>query len=286
MLAVSQCASMLASHEVVWGLRTKAMPAGTNTTSNEKIDIRTLLVEEAGHAGRRLARPEPPDVLIHDARKYCKRWRSYIRLLPPAQRRMFDSVDREIGASAKSLSPVRDASVLAQTADSFGAVPEAAPKPSDATAAHALSTFRRRLEEIRRRATNIPASSYEPSPARLIKSFERFEKAYAENLKTRSSGQLHHWRKQTQRLRYQLLQMGPAHFPVRYLAKRLGRVADLLGDDHDLVVLAAHLGRAPQQARLLQAKRQQLQQDAFDLTGKLVASQAWPLLHHGGRPNV
>jgi CHAD domain-containing protein len=90
---------------------------------------------------------------------------------------------------------------------------------------------------------------------------------------------LHEWRKRTQDLRYSLELLKPA-WPetVGPLAAQAHALSDLLGDDHDLVVLREvaaelHSAHADQERDLISAliteRRKALQDEAFELGAKL-----------------
>jgi len=83
-------------------------------------------------------------------------------------------------------------------------------------------------------------------PARLIDGLRRIyrkgRKAFDEARTTQSSQALHEWRKQVKYLRttcVTLSNAGARH--LKKIAKRAERVADLLGDDHDLYALRTAL---------------------------------------------
>ena len=74
---------------------------------------------------------------------------------------------------------------------------------------------------------------------------------------------LHEWRKEVKYLLYQLQLIEPAwRASERLLARRLDRLADLLGEDHDLAVVRAMVTE-PAVIRLVDRRRAVLQRQAF-----------------------
>jgi len=114
----------------------------------------------------------------------------------------------------------------------------------------------------------------------LSRSFKRGRKAFARARRAKSSEELHEWRKRVKDLWYQQRLLAETCGPiVSGQAKDAHRLADLLGDDHDLSVLRDELTGRPMPVpadvtavvKLLDHRRAELQTEAFHLGGRVYA---------------
>jgi CHAD domain-containing protein len=160
--------------------------------------------------------------------------------------------------AARELSGTRDADVMITTlgdladrfagqlpAKTFDAIrdhlgPRSGQRPGSALEARAvqeLGALRVRVDDWK-----LSRGGWKAIDSGLLRSYRRGRKAFDRACATRSTEGLHEWRKRVKDLWYheRLLARtcGPA---VRGQAKDFKRLADLLGDDHDLAVLREEL---------------------------------------------
>ena len=204
---------------------------------------------------------------VHTARKAVKKERSLLRLaraaLPPKQRRAENAALRR---AARGLSAARDAEVMVQTLDqlsrrfagqlpesTFAAVREPLERERDAARSDLINSPRLpdatgQLVGARARidAWQLQAGGWAALEPGLERSYRRGRSAMTKARRGRSSEEMHGWRKRVKDLWYQQRLLatvcGPA---VAGQAKDLHRLADLLGDGHDLSVLRRRLTEDP-----------------------------------------
>jgi CHAD domain-containing protein len=222
--------------------------------------IRRIAIEQIGKAAKTLEQEEDRHRAIHQARKRLKRIRALLRLARgdlgrTAYRRenaWFRDIQRELSA-------VRDATVLLATLD--GLVRHYADplteRPFDAArqtlvarcrdmeAAHLgdLQIIGAAVEQLRGSCDRVAEwplrragfDTLRPGLKRIYRGgARRFAKAMAEP----SAAAFHDWRKDAKYLFHHLHLLGPLWpGPICALAEELDRLADMLGDDHDLAVL-------------------------------------------------
>jgi CHAD domain-containing protein len=214
---------------------------------------RRLATERVEHAlaGLREATEKDRDEAIHAARKRLKETRAVLRLirggLPKDTYRGDNAVLRDTG---RLLSRARDASVRVATLDKL-------------VGPNAYQSLRRQLldEYEAAAAGQIPngvflalmdagrrVSSWEPAGGDrllrdgLTRTYRDGKDAFRAARADPTTEHLHDWRKRVKDLWYQLRLVEPAWpAPLGALAEEAHRLADLLGDDHDLDVFAAHV---------------------------------------------
>jgi CHAD domain-containing protein len=224
------------------------------------------------------------DRAIHEARKTCKRIRAALRLLRDSLgKAVYERENRALREVARPLTAIRDAFVLRQT---LGELP-----PHSATldlrlakdyqrarlrlerggtsvALGRLSQVRSRLSEQRVGAPELLSAA-----AGVGSSYRAGGKALRK-ARSRDDAALHEWRKQTKYLLNQL-ELLKSVFKVNFKKFRhqADDLAGALGDDHDLSVLVAKLGRYKECDRALvkemKARRRKLQARALRIGGKL-----------------
>lgn len=207
-----------------------------------------------------------PVSAVHEARKALKMERALLRLahgsLKPGTRRRENQAMRD---AARRLSGARDADVMIEAVDALaeryaGQVPEAS-----------FNTIRAHFEAGRDRARaqqaafgEIEAAVAELSSVRhradgwrlsdggwgalepgLRRGYARGRKAFAQARRQPTAENLHEWRKRAKDLWYHLRLLEPAapHILGGAVAEA-HELTDLLGDDHDLVVLDEQLRAA------------------------------------------
>jgi CHAD domain-containing protein len=210
---------------------------------------------------------DDPVKAVHAARKAVKKERSLLRLTRgalPAKRRRAESA--ALRRAARGLSDARDAEVMVQTLDqlaqrfagqlpehSFEAVREPLERDRDAhraqladsaavhQAAGQLAGARARIDSWQLRSGGWPA--LEPG---LERSYRRGRRAMRDAERQRSAEHMHAWRKRVKDLWYHERFLAPVGGPaIGGQAKDLHRLADVLGDHHDLGVLRGRLTDDP-----------------------------------------
>ena len=238
---------------------------------------------------------DDPVGAVHDARKAIKKERALLRLargkLASAQRRQENAALRE---AARGLAGARDAEVVVATLDGLserfaGQLPastydgireQLASRPgaeNDSTprAIAELAAIRSRVPEWR-----LTGGGWDALEGGLARSYKRGRKAFRLARATGSHENLHEWRKRVKDLWYQqrlLAQVcGPA---VQGQAEEAHHLSELLGEDHDLGMLAAelrdNLPATPVDVdgvvSLIERRRGQLQAQARALGARLYA---------------
>ena len=202
---------------------------------------------------------------VHSARKAVKKERSLLRLargtMSPRQRR---HENRALRDAARGFSGVRDADVMIETithlSDRFaGQLPEsafteiadqlqrtrdtgrdqAAGSTLDARAVQELAAVRLRIDDWQ-----LTQTGWSAIESGLLRSYRDGRKAFARAQREPSDETFHAWRKRVKDLWYQERLLAPTCGPATGgQAKDAHRLADILGDDHDLGVLRETLTR-------------------------------------------
>jgi len=198
--------------------------------------------------------------LVHQLRKRCKKLRGLLRLVRGSLGDD-DGYDRENARfrdAAKTLSKYRDAEVLRETYDgvmdffdrgidraSFGVVRRRfTDRLQDLMADEEeldqrLDDFRERLREARRRVPEWAAEveDWDGIEPGLIKTYGRARKAMSAALDELGSERFHEWRKRVKYHGYHCRLLRDSWRPVwKARLRELGRLGDILGDEHDLAV--------------------------------------------------
>jgi CHAD domain-containing protein len=242
-----------------------------------------------------------PVEAVHSARKALKKERSLLRqfrgALEPAERRRENDALRHAG---RLLSAARDAEVMIQALDDLserfaGQVPK---RPFNATrkqltaerdparaglldsgltreVADELKTVRERMD-----GWHLRHGGWRATESGLDRSYRRGRAGLERAQFEPGVENLHEWRKRTKDLWYHLRVLTPTSpGVVGGQAKDAHRLADLLGDDHDLAVLRAHLEEISGSITadldpvfdLIDHRRAQLQEEALLLGRRVYA---------------
>jgi CHAD domain-containing protein len=224
--------------------------------------LREAAVERLERAARRLREEHGDDPVeaVHGARKDLKKTRALLRLarpcLPRDEYRRENRALRDIG---RAMSGGRDADVMIATADAL------AERFGDQHGRRQFAALHRRLaahaqrreddadvdglaaelEAASRRAAAWPLSSCDADSLRAgeKRAYKAGRQALAAVERDPADAELwHEWRKRVKDLWYhQRLLVNAWRGPMKAFADECDRLGTLLGDDHDLVTLAATL---------------------------------------------
>lgn len=199
-----------------------------------------------------------PVKAVHNARKAIKKERSLLRLardaMPSRERR---SENEALRHAARRLSATRDAEAMVATVDTladrfagqlpastFDAIRDQLKSRRQGAANGLVPDTVEELRAVRQRAGDweLGADGWQAIEGGLLRSYKRGRKAFDRAKRSRSPEDLHAWRKRAKDLWYHERLLAPTCGPVvRGQAKDAHRLADLLGDIHDLDVLRHEL---------------------------------------------
>jgi CHAD domain-containing protein len=236
---------------------------------------------------------------VHEARKCFKKIRAVLRLVRPwSGDAAYRRENRAFRDAGRPLTEVRDTKILIETLDkliehfagrSFDEVREELQadrravqrrvlekEGAEAIVAAAVRAGCRRLEQW----TDLP-NRWPVVGDGLKQTYKKASEAFAEATADPTDENLHECRKQVKYLRYQLEIMRPA-WPelMDDLVEQVDRMGQLLGDDHDLVVLRQKLASDPDRfggastvetlVALMDRRRTELQHEAKLLGERLL----------------
>ncbi len=209
----------------------------------------------------------PRAEVVHQVRKRCKKIRAVLRLV---RQQLGDYTERNhlFRDLARSLSAARDTAAVIETFDDLIATFK---KPLDTESAAAVrqglaaqrdDVVQERVDIDRRlaeayetleaargdyEAPLFEGSGFDALAAGLGKTYKRAQRAMDEAYDQPSTEAFHEWRKRVKYDWYHTRLLQDA-WPRVMKARRkaLKRLADLLGDEHDLAVLAELLGEDPE----------------------------------------
>ncbi len=215
------------------------------------------------------ADPVAVDDAVHEIRKRCKEVRGLAQLVRPSLGPAFRSFDRLVRDAAAELSSVRDAQVLLGTleqlqaaqpdgADTFldvpldemrtGRSPSRIDDPATLTGGDARierATELLRAARAEAKLWKIP-KGFAPLGKGLGGTYRRGVRWHRRVERLESDERFHEWRKAVKHLWYQMrLLERAAPSVLGPLVAELDRLADALGDDHDLAVLVEQLHADP-----------------------------------------
>ena len=242
------------------------MIGGVLSTDLPLATVRQVLIVQLDSAINRLGRGAPTDHVIHQVRRDLKRARAALRLLrscigAPEYHRH----NVLIRDAARPLTAVRDSKVMLETLRGLALDPlaqrpgEAAVKTGDPFVRLLNRELHRERAEARRRlgARELRAAAAAMRAVRraieavadaqlrqgtlgvgLERTYSAARKAYARVTQRSTDERLHEWRKQTRYSLNELDMVAPLdRDKFKQRRKRARRLAQLLGDDHDLAVL-------------------------------------------------
>jgi CHAD domain-containing protein len=238
---------------------------------------------------------------VHEARKDMKKLRALLRLVRgELGERVFAAENASFRDIARELAGVRDADVMLATLtaleERYGELPGAGRKLRPALVAHRFRTSAGSLQPASKAAADALEEALERVAGWPLETdgFEAFEdglgrvyrqgrRSFRAARKQPSPEHMHEWRKRVKDLWYHLLLLGESWKPVlSALADEAHELSDRLGDEHDLTVLREWAHRHTAELNgddpvlrgfevILQSRRQELQQEAFEFGARLYA---------------
>ena len=240
------------------------------------------LIGDALRRGRRTERD--PAKTVHLFRTTTKRLRALLLLIRPViARTTFERENARLKRIADRLAPLRDRTVAVETLMALGQSPEivrralpsvssrrsslgSTPQPALARAARELDQARARFLKLR-----IRGDGWEVIGPGLIKVYRQARRRKHAAVSSQRDLAFHRWRIRVKQLFHQL-QWLEAVWPQRFgrMLKRLRRLEENLGRDHDLLELRSLLRKMPVPAdggaainrvlRLVEKRSRKLQQ--------------------------
>ncbi len=263
--------------------------------------LRRLIRERLAMALRELNRgPADMDAAVHNARKRLKESRAVLRLLRPALPEAVYQLEKCVYRdSARPLSELRDTRILMDALDRLAATPPEAPLDVSGPrrelearrgrllaelSDHTLNALKTAIAASMGRLDDWPVSPHEWRTIRdgLRAVYRRGRRCLSVSLAEPTDEHLHEWRKASKMLWYQL-QVLEGVWPGLFepLAEQVHQLTNLLGDDHDLAVLAGLVGAngatglppASREGLLarLEERRSDFQREAFRLGQRIYA---------------
>jgi CHAD domain-containing protein len=244
----------------------------------------------------RLGEPRPSEKSVHEARKALKKARAALRLLrpglEPAAYRAENALLRDAG---RSLAPLRDTTALRDVLDALRErkagdrrvavlarlatglqVEEKRFATEPAAREAALASSLRLLKQSLARAERPDFADIggKPLAKGMRRIYRKAREALAGARASRTPEALHEWRKQTKYLLNAIAMVdGAQKGRMKKTVRRAEKLADRLGDAHDLDLLAARARRRARDFRSLEAligkRRAKLEKRAFALGRRL-----------------
>src|SRR5579863_10217990 len=233
---------------------------------------------------------------VHDARTSIKRVRAVVRLARDqigAER--YREVNETLRCAGRRLAALRDAIVLPAVleglerryVDEIGG-PELNELRETLAGAHraaadvdsereplvdAILSLQRVHSHLDKRPLVRDDVGLEAIVGGFRRVYARGRRSYREALRHRDTEALHAWRKRVKDLRYGAELLRDADPPrLKQIREAARELSDLLGDDHDLAVLAQRASCYPSITRLIDARREELQRTAFELAEAVYAA--------------
>jgi CHAD domain-containing protein len=234
--------------------------------------VRRVAREQLEDAVSRLREGEDAETAVHEARKDLKKTRALLRLVRPGmKRKAYRRRNRALRDAGRALSGARDADVLKETLEALEErfsrrfeAPELPPAPDIDLRAHAerLAAFDVEDWPLKRVDERVWRDG-------IVTSYTRGREAFARADSVPTTENLHEWRKRVKDLWYhQRLLRDSWDGVLKAEAKESKRLSQVLGDDHDLAVLAEHVSD-PEVLELIGYRREELLGRAREL-GRLV----------------
>jgi CHAD domain-containing protein len=231
-----------------------------------------------------------PEEAVHEARKDMKKLRALLRLVRgELGEDTFAGENACFRDAARELSGARDADVMLETLGSLELPPGVGLElrkaivteqardgagDRDESARDAVAI----LKEARKRVDEWPLEQdgFAAVAKGLKRTYRRGRRDFEAALEEPSVEALHEWRKRVKELWYHHALLRSLWPPVmEAVGDQAHELADRLGDDHDLVVLAEwvreHADADPEFLEAVEQRRKELQAEAFALGARLYA---------------
>jgi CHAD domain-containing protein len=253
-------------------LREEAPGEGARRIARKQID----------RALRELADPSAPSARrIHQARLCCKKLRALLRLVRPAMEDVYRRENAVLRDAARLFSKTRDRKIFGDVCDELLAQDIRTSSDPEQAEEKTMVAFCRILKKVRSRSSAWPGPDADTLRSSLIGSWRKTRKAMKKARKTEDDKDWHEWRKRSKYLGYHL-QLLRDFLPskLKKLRKRMEKLSDRLGKDHDLVVFCSMLqsrakGPPDENARarlslLAAARREKLRKQCLRLGDRLL----------------
>lgn len=266
---------------------------------SELREVRRILTEWIADAAATLGRKKISDTDVHGTRKNLKKARAALRLLRGSIGEIaYQRDNTALRDAARPLGFARDSKVLTAALDALVDGDSKRFKPDRfrrmlrkeqqqarrALTASTIGKQRRALQAVVKRSARwrMQGDDWTVVADGVKRIYRRSRKGLARARESRDSEQLHDWRKQVKYLWHQVQILRPLRpDKLDALADRCHKLADRLGDDHDLAVLRAKIcahaeafernGELDELLSRLDRRRAQLQDEAFALGKKIFA---------------
>lgn len=254
-----------------------------------RLDAHAALCRELASAREALGAASLDDESVHAVRQALKRARAALRLLRDAIGEVrYARENARLRATARPLAKPRDAAVLARLLENVQSrramrrdeellvslrgrlLQSRARRLARLRTSEAITKMRRELhrslrQTARWRLAGDAGTATVAGVERMYRSGRRAMRSIAQRPSTE---RLHEWRKRAKYLAITLQLLHAAGVECGNAKTRAGRLAQLLGDDHDLALLAQALQRAGARRvaiRKVEKKRRDLQKRAMKL---------------------
>jgi len=225
--------------------------------------LHELVAEEFRKALKALARPKPEEEAVHEARKSVKKIRAVIRLLHVDLGSDYRTENERLRAVTHRLSSLRDVDATTET---LRALHEKYPDVIGPALARTVERELRTLKEQARaesdRLTVLAANELREAQKSttdrigrvrgirgvrkgITRGYRRARQAMKGLNKESNDAQFHLWRRRVKDHWYQMRLLAGRGSKARLRVRRVEKLEDWLGDDHDLVILHATLLGAP-----------------------------------------
>jgi CHAD domain-containing protein len=267
-------------------------------SENPAEGLKRVASEEALRAAAQLkgAKAAKPDEAIHEARKSVKKLRALLRLVRPELGPIYTAEAARLRRIGRGLSQLRDAGAVIETLDGL------TERSREQLGPKALASIRRALAARKRAAERragvvevlgrmaAALAAFEKRVARwplsgdafvaqgLERTYRRARKALARSRRNPDAATLHEWRKRVKDHWYQIRLLGPLFKGAEGWEEDLRTLQNLLGDDHNLTLLAELLAATPAPGTpaavahcggLIDSHRKELRENALTLGERL-----------------
>ncbi|MBN7797667.1 CHAD domain-containing protein [Parahaliea mediterranea] len=187
------------------------------------------------------------ETAVHQVRKRCKKMRALLRLVADELGDEYALENRWYRDTARLLSDIRDTQQAARTRQSLAGADAGegvSTSAADIRAREALAQCADRLREGRERIARWPLQSrgFEILRPGLLRMYRRGKRQMKTLRRGSEPGDFHQWRKVVKYHGYHLKLLRPLWPAVlRTHYREAARLGELLGDEHDLLVLARRL---------------------------------------------